>query len=232
MKSKHPDISLESFGDLTMSVNSDSPKQEMDDSLNSHETDIDDKESTNIKEEFSEFDTQVDRRSHNEKNSEEAKMIELGSMVWHHPLPRKDMLLKGNIMEANGSHVGNATEEKTASQEGTEIMPQELPSDEKEKNSSFDQNNDVKIEDPDTKSNPSQDGMISPEASALFAGSSCKFSKCKEIKSHFHCHLCDFIAFKVLVSSLNLFLNSQNHVNVLQYQKDLYFNCVCIVLLF
>ena len=196
MKSKHPDISLEGFGDLTVSVNSDSPKQELEDSLNSHETDIEEKE-MNVKEECKEYNCTNEDRCHEDSS----EMIELRSMVWHHPVPRKSTMENSMLEktdEVKSSHEENILVDSSTSQPklGRKGMKSDFPqvADTELETDSFEQKDAVKKEILDDGSNQ---GEISAETSASYSGSTCRVNKCKEMKSHFHCHLCDFIAFKV-----------------------------------
>ena len=196
MKSKHPEISLEGFGELTVSVNSDSPNQEFDDSLNSHETDVEEKEINN-KEESKEYNSANEGGSHEDASD----MIELRSMVWHHPITRKsssENSLLGKSNEIKGSTAENIVAEKSLSQPE---MDQELEKsdilrrpDTKPNRSSYGQNSELKRE---TMSDDSVQNHGSSETSTPYSASTCRVNKCKEMKSHFHCHLCDFIAFKV-----------------------------------
>lgn len=196
MKSKHPDISLEGFGDLTMSVNSNSPKQELEDSLNSHETDVEEKE-ISVKEECKEYNCT------NEDGCQEdsSEMIELRSMVWHHPVPRRGTL--ENSMLEQTDEIKSSNEENNLVESGTsqsKIGGKGKKSDFHQEGvteletDSYDQKDELKKEPMDDGSNQ---GERSAETSASYSVSTCRINKCKEMKSHFHCHLCDFISFKV-----------------------------------
>ena len=206
MKSKHPEVSLEGFGDMTVSANSGSPKQEFDDSLNSHETDMEEKEYMNIKEESKDFNSTIEGGYNDEKIGDASEMIELRSMVWHHPLPRKitvEKSIQGKGDEVNGTHEEKVLVEKTPCPD--EIEP-------KIENDTFQEESDFNLDKTtyedgvemqmgnlNESSNQNAGELAAEPSPSSYSGSTCRVNKCKEMKSHFHCHLCDFIAYKVCI---------------------------------
>lgn len=185
---------------MTVSMRSESPNRDLEDSLNSQETDTEDKEMVNVKAEYDDCEATAEGGYHDDKLSDAAEMIELRSMVWHHPMARKipkENSGTENTEKVNGSHDESLVMEKcSVSPESKKSLTEPHPDTEQEE-SSFQERDEGKLEGWDESSSISQREAVGSTV-PRYSGSSCKNNKCKEIKSHFHCHLCDFVAFKVI----------------------------------
>jgi len=221
MKSKHPEISLEGFGDLTVSLNSDSPKQEFEDSLNSHETDIEEK-NINIKEEPKEYSSTNDSGCPEDASD----MIELRSMVWHHPMPRNGTSQNSMLEKAKDSHHDSILDEKSLSEKelSQTVEKSNLLQDPDSKLAAgtHEQKTDVKNEHLGVEPMQNDEGMAS-EVPLTYSRSTCRISRCNEMKSHFHCHLCDFVTFKKVLLERHRNIHARGFIEK-RKKRDMYFN--------
>ena len=188
IKSKHPEIPIDSICDSvpTASTSNGGSSKELDDSGTSGDLE---ESQMDLKEEDEETGpTTMVVYEENQiikvcEEPERPEMIELNSMVWHHPATKKsrveDGVSKRNVKQ-NGNHEnGLMHEDPYRSDNENDQKPMQM------------------YEEP--LDHPFQEQQIRPNVPvSVSAAAACRVQNCQETKIHFHCHLCEFFTLKVI----------------------------------
>ena len=170
MRSKHPEVPIDTIGDANANGNGDI----FDESAGPSELDVKEKEpSVKLESKDDDYDGTINADAEYAKNNE-PDMMELKSMAWHHPAPKR-------------ARYSNPARMKSFDMNGDEDVIY------REENQ----------HEPDQNEENSETGVLEEPVKeesgtpVVPKTASCRINGCREEKIHFHCHLCDFYSFKV-----------------------------------